>query len=240
MKNISKIKKIVKSLELSPNDTVFEIGPGHGELTKELRLGIKDLKKVQIIAIEKDKKLADDLRLKINDLGLTNIQIINGDALQKLPPLIVKLPNYRMTNYKIVGNIPYYITGRLLRILGDLKKKPKTIVLTVQKEVAERITAKPPQMNLLAASVQFWAKPEIIDFISKNDFEPAPEVDSAVIKLATDNPKEGHKTETKNYYKLIRALFKQPRKTILNNITADSKLAKATTQETKPRPSSGA
>ena len=88
-----------------------------------------------------------------------------------------------MTATKIVGNIPYYITGKLLRIISELEHKPERTVLLIQKEVALRICATPPDMNRLAASVQFWADAEIIAHVPRNDFSPAPEVDSAVVVL---------------------------------------------------------
>lgn len=215
LKNRRKIKKIVDALELKDGDIIIEIGPGHGELTKE----IKNKKlKIKIIAIEKDKilfqKLKQDFRQE------KNIEIIEGDSLKTIPRLFTE--KRLIAGYKIIGNIPYYITGRLFRILGSLITARgvncpiNNIVLTVQKEVAERLSAKPPKMNLLAASVQLWAEPKIIDFISKNDFHPRPKVDSAIVKLKTNkNPQP--KTH-KQYYQLIKILFKQPRKTILNNL----------------------
>ena len=208
--NKKKIKKIIEALELKKGDTIIEIGPGHGELTEKLK--VKSLK-LKVIAIEKDKKLAGAIRNLIEIQKLRNyVEIIEGDALKILLKL-TKSYKLKTKSYKIVGNIPYYITGRLLRILSELENKPSLIVLTVQKEVAERLIAQPPKMNLLAASVQFWAKPEIIGYISKKDFRPAPKVDSAIIKLEADRC--GLK---QNYYRLIKILFKQPRKTILNNI----------------------
>lgn len=211
--NKEKIGRIVEALDLKSGDTIVEIGPGHGELTRELRIKNKELR---IIAIEKDKNLAENLKKK--SARAQNIKIINEDILQILP----QIPKSYILNpksYKIVGNIPYYITGYLLRILGELKKKPSLIVLTIQKEVAERICVKPPKMNLLAASVQFWAEPEIIGYIPKKDFKPQPKVDSAVIKLT---PKTQNLTP-KTYYSFIKILFKQPRKTILNNLESGIK-----------------
>jgi 16S rRNA (adenine1518-N6/adenine1519-N6)-dimethyltransferase len=219
--NKDKIRKIVESLELKNGDVIIEIGPGHGELTDELK--VKSLK-LKVIAIEKDRELYEKLANSNWKLD-KNIKFIYGDILKILPELIT---NYQLqiTNYKIVGNIPYYITGYLLRILGELENKPSLIVLTIQKEVAERVCAfrqsyevrlrKIEKMNLLAASVQFWAEPEIIGYISKKDFQPAPEVDSAIVKLKVKSKKL--KVRPENYYKFIKILFKQPRKTILNNI----------------------
>jgi 16S rRNA (adenine1518-N6/adenine1519-N6)-dimethyltransferase len=231
LKNKGKIRKIADSLDLKEGDFIVEIGPGHGELTREL-IAVPNVK---VIAVEKDKSLA--LKLKENfEFRISNFkknsndknskpEVIQGDALKILPSLIqnskLKTQN---SGYKVAGNIPYYITGKLLRVLGELVTGVMTrhnippislVVLMVQKEVAERLTAKPPKMNLLAASVQFWASPEIIDYISRKDFSPPPKVDSAIIKLITKNQQL---TTDENYYKLIKILFKQPRKTILNNL----------------------
>ncbi|HXF44221.1 MAG TPA: 16S rRNA (adenine(1518)-N(6)/adenine(1519)-N(6))-dimethyltransferase RsmA [Candidatus Paceibacterota bacterium] len=212
LKNREKLRKIAACLEIANGDTIVEIGPGHGELTKELVAGIENLE-FRLIAIEKDEKLARGLQEKFKNHK--SIQIVHGDALKILPEL--KIVNCKL---KITGNIPYYITGKLLRTIGDLITNYKlpitTCVLTVQKEVAERICAKPPHMNLLAAAVRFWAEPKIIDYISKKDFKPQPDVDSAVVKFEIRNSKFEIQD---SYYKLVRILFKQPRKTILNNLS---------------------
>ena len=227
--NKDKIKKIVEALDLKEGDTVIEIGPGHGELTLLLARNFQfPISNFRIITIEKDKKLVQILQKKF--ASDKNIRIIEGDALKILPKL-TKSYKLKAKSYKIVGNIPYYITGYLLRVLAELERKPSLIVLTIQKEVAQRIIALrqaqgKPRMNLLAASVQFWAEPEIIDYVSRKDFQPAPEVDSAVIKMmvrpALPYRKvpvlKTSKNYSKNYYRLIKILFKQPRKTILNNI----------------------
>lgn len=222
--NKNKIKEIVESLELKDGDVVIEIGPGHGELTEELakseerKAKSKEEKGIKIIAIEKDEELAKDLKIKFQNNN--NIEIIGGDALEILLNFTEKLKNLK--TYKLAGNIPYYITGYLFRILGEFENKPEIIVLTIQKEVAERVCAEPPKMNLLAASVQFWAKTEIVSYISKKDFDPIPKVDSAIIKLKVESdPSAGgvkSRIEEENYYHFIKILFKQPRKTILNNL----------------------
>ncbi len=229
LKNKEKIKKIVGSLDLKRGDFVIEIGPGYGELTRELEIRSEKLG-VKIIAIEKDPKLVNSLREELKPSG---IEIIEGDALKILPelPKTYNSSNLRSSEpnglkpetYKLVGNIPYYITGRLLRVLGELELKPKLIILTTQKEVAERICAEPPKMNLLAASVQFWAKPEIVDYIPKKDFKPQPKVDSAIIRLRT---RDYESKIMGDYYKFIKILFKQPRKTILNNLASGLNLKK--------------
>ncbi len=235
LKNKSALKKIADALELKSGDFVIEIGAGHGELTNELLslsfevLDKKANPKIKIIAVEKDKELVKILREKF--AGDKNVEIIEGDAIQiikKLSTNIIPQLWYNISNkesvagglakFKIVGNIPYYITGRLFRIIGELTAKPELCVFTIQKEVAERIAAQPPKMNRLAASVQFWAEPEIIGILPKKDFEPQPEVDSAVIKLKTKNEKS--KNNEMDYYRTVRILFAQPRKTILNNLAS--------------------
>lgn len=205
------LKKMVELLNIDKNDTVIEIGPGHGELTDELRIKNEELR---IIAIEKDEKLVQFLRQKF--VADKNIEIIHGDALKTLPSLI------RNPNYKVIGNIPYYITGYLLRTLGELDNKPSLIVLTTQREVAERICAEPPQMNLLSASIQVWAEPKIEMIIKRGLFSPPPKVDSAVIRLVVKEPT----IEGEIYYPFIKTLFKQPRKTILNNLVSGTDLNK--------------
>lgn len=209
LKNKKKIKKIIDSLELKPKETIIEIGAGYGQLTKEI---IKKNLKLNLILIEKDKNCINVLK-NFNYFN-NQIKILEGDVLKILNNDFVKNLN---RNYKIVGNIPYYLTGKLLRILSNLEKKPKIIVFTLQKEVALRIIAKPPKMNLLAAIIQFWAKIKLIDFISKKNFQPIPKVDSAILKIIPKKIKI-NKNKVEKYYQFVKILFKQPRKTIFNNL----------------------
>jgi 16S rRNA (adenine1518-N6/adenine1519-N6)-dimethyltransferase len=258
LKNKAVVKKIIAALELNPKEVLIEIGAGHGELTLPLAEACKKIG-CKILAIEKDKALAENLEKRIRDLKLSGVvKIFPGDALRVLPNI-----SKENLSQKIVGNIPYYITGRLLRIIGELKTKPELCVLMLQKEVAERICATPRihpthnfvmcGMNRLAAVVQFWAKPEILFRLSKKEFTPPPEVDSAAIKLSTRPIKKQGRAFTtiktqlgydhskssaglaaggakgaaaavssKKYYETVRALFSQPRKTILNNLVQKS------------------
>src|SRR3989344_7721334 len=196
--NKNAIEKIIAALELKNNETIIEIGPGKGALTIPL---IKACEKIEckIIGIEKDHELAKALEVKSEKLD-----VMAGDILKELPKLISHFP-HPTSNIKIVGNIPYYITGKLLRILSELDNKPSLIVLTVQKEVAERIVAQSPAMNLLAAATQFWAEPKIIGYLKPSDFSPTPEVESAIIKLDT---RKQLIANSENYYKLVKILFK--------------------------------
>jgi len=203
------LRKIASSLELREGETIIEVGSGHGELTGELlRYPVK------LIAIEKDPSLIVSLQKLAG--GHPSLEIVAGDILKILPQLSQRM---KATGYKLTGNIPYYLTGYLLRTVSELEHKPALIVFTLQKEAAQRITAQPPQMNKLAASIRFWAEPKIIDYLPRRYFKPRPLVDSAIICLRIKNYelkiKDGDK---KNYYKLINIIFRQPRKTVANNL----------------------
>ncbi|MDO8496543.1 MAG: 16S rRNA (adenine(1518)-N(6)/adenine(1519)-N(6))-dimethyltransferase RsmA [bacterium] len=199
------IDKIVSAAEVSKDDIILEVGPGTGNLTMELA---KKAKKV--IAVEKDHRLIEYLREHLNNEH-KNIEIIEGDILKMLPDHC----SLNSCGYKIVANIPYYITSHFLRNIlesADWRMaQPKLIVLTIQKEVAQRIIAKPPHMNLLALSVQYYSEPEIIGYISKNNFRPVPKVDSAIIRL---NPKSEARNlkQTEEIFKVMRAGFSEKRK----------------------------
>ncbi|MEY4731501.1 MAG: dimethyladenosine transferase, rRNA (adenine1518-N6/adenine1519-N6)-dimethyltransferase [Candidatus Parcubacteria bacterium] len=218
LKDASVLRAIADAISPRPGEIIVEIGPGHGELTKELVLacGASDVGEQQcrIIAIEKDARLGELLQKTFLDDPKVNI--VHGDALNLLEEIATDtIP--KSTPYAVVGNIPYYITGRLLRVLGELEHKPSRIVLTIQKEVAERIVAEPPCMNRLAAIVQFWAEPRILHIVPRSAFRPEPDVDSAVILLSVKNSIP----ETVGfpiYTAIVRKLFAQPRKTILNNL----------------------
>lgn len=194
------LQKIVDALSINNNDTILEIGPGHGELTQFITINSPQ----KIIIIEKDKELIDGLNVKFNQ---HNIQIICGDALKLLSN--INLPN----NWKLVGNIPYYITGYLLRIIPDLPNPPKKIILLIQKEVAERVCSVPPKANLLSSMICGWATPSYLFTVSRNNFHPIPKVDSAVISLDCHNT-----IYTQKYFDISKALFRQPRKKAINNL----------------------
>ena len=201
------LDKIVGAAEVGPKDTVIEVGPGTGNLTRKLSEKAK-----RVVAVEKDHRLIEELKEKFKN---SNVEIIEEDIL-KLKAESLKL---KVGEYKIVANIPFYITSHFLRTVFEEWPKPKLTVLTVQKEVAQRIMAKPPHMNLLALSVQFYSNPTIIGYISKGSFRPMPKVDSAIISL---RPKaESLKPADKDlFFKLVKAGFSEKRKQLLSNLSS--------------------
>jgi len=233
------LSEIIKAADLNKNDTVLEIGPGLGILTKELA---KKAKKV--IAIEKDEKLVKILKKELSHLK--DVEIVEGDALQLTTDDLKLHTGYSLlvTGYKLVANLPYYITSPVIRkfleegnpppsakVSTFVKTsadrsggRPKLMVLMVQKEVAERICAKPPDMSLLSVAVQFYSQAKIVKIVKKESFWPSPKVDSAIIKLTTNNlPRwqAGRQLTTINtnlFFKIVKAGFSQPRKQLKNNL----------------------
>jgi len=202
------LRHIAEQLDVHAGDIVVEIGPGHGELTDELL----DRRPAKTVLIEKDTELAEQLRKKYAKRA--DVSIHEGDVRDVLGAVVEK-EVAEGVQYKIVGNIPYYLTGYLLRLLGELPRKPGRIVLTMQKEVAERMAASAPDMNKLAASVQFWADAEFCFAIPAAAFDPPPEVDSATAVLVP----HPISAPVSAYFSVVKRLFAQPRKTIANNLS---------------------
>ena len=201
------LDKIVEAADLSKADTILEIGPGLGFLTA--RLGQRAGK---VIAIEKDRKLARVLNkiFKKNK----NIKIINDDV------LYLTADSSQLTaGYKVVANIPYYLTGKIIQNFLTARYKPNLMVLLLQKEVAKRITALPGQMSILSVSVQLYADPEIISHVGKENFYPVPEVDSATVRLKILS-KPRLAVDEKEFFRLVKIGFSNKRKQLQNNLAA--------------------
>lgn len=213
LKNAAVLQKIIAAVDVEKGDAIFEIGPGHGELTLPLAKACGAVG-ARLVAIEKDAALADAARNAMRAAGIENAEIVTGDALQFFNSDAWRPP----ADFKIAGNIPYYLTGHLLRVISELPEYPARCVFLVQKEVAERMAADAGDMNRLAASVQFWAEPRIITRVSRRDFHPQPKVDSAVVVL--DRKKAPAFRDADGYFRAVRALFAQPRKTLVNNLAA--------------------
>ena len=205
------LNRVVAAAELTPQDTVLEIGPGIGVLTQELA---KTAKKV--IAVEKDRNMVKILQETVGDFE--NVEIICDDIRRSDLPL-----NFgggpTSQKYKVVGNLPFYLTAPVIRKFLEMSEVgPQSMTLVVQKEVAQRICAKPPKMSILANSVQFYADPEMISVISKKSFWPKPEVNAAIIKI-TPKPKLSGLFPVSLFFKIVKAGFTQPRKQLANNLS---------------------
>ncbi len=202
------LDRIIGAAAIRPSDTVLEVGPGKGALTERLvATG------ASIIAIEKDRRLIEPLRSKFGDKA--NFRLIEGDILTADAQAI----GLEAGNYKVVANIPYYLTSHLIRLMLEKWPRPTTAVLMVQEEVARRILAEAPDMNLLALSVRLYARPELIARVSRNSFRPVPKVDSAVIALHTLS--DADRAANEGILRLARGAFGQKRKKLSATIAPE-------------------
>jgi 16S rRNA (adenine1518-N6/adenine1519-N6)-dimethyltransferase len=204
---------ILKAAQLTKSDTVLEIGPGIGTLTRELAQSAN-----KVVAVEKDSAMVEILRETTKDLS--NITIISGDILSLAKLSFGKLSLAK--EYKVVANLPYYITSPVIRNFLELKENssPSLMVLMVQKEVSQRICAKPPDMSLLAVAVQFYATPSIVSYVKKSCFWPQPKVDSAILRIAPLINTDKKLINADTFFKVVKAGFKQPRKQLGNTLTS--------------------
>lgn len=207
------IPMLLKTAGVGEKDTILEIGAGTGLLTRALAQKAKI-----VIAVEKDPPLISGFLHKLAAEN-ENIKIIQGDILKNLA-LVQKAHGLDARPYKVVANIPYYLTSRLLRLLLEKEPRPELIVLTVQKEVAQRITAKPPKMNKLALATQVFGRPEIIKTVPASCFWPRPAVDSAIIKISNISGQffVQNRVDETDFFAILRLAFSQKRKTLVNNL----------------------
>jgi 16S rRNA (adenine1518-N6/adenine1519-N6)-dimethyltransferase len=199
------LAKIAAAAELSPTDEVLEIGPGLGSLTRHLAQSAN-----RVVAVELDGRLIPIFEEQLSDYA--NIELVQGDILDLDPA------DYFQQDYKVVANVPYYITGAILRHLLSGRFKPTTVVMTVQQEVAERLTAEPGRLSLLAVSVQFYGRVEIVERIKAGAFWPRPDVDSAVIRIALHPNRDISPDQEKAFFRLVKAGFSQKRKQLQKNL----------------------
>lgn len=209
------LEAICDFADVKKGDCVLEIGPGKGDLTTKL-LGFG----AEVVAVEVDKSLETNLRKKFNSLpfSLNMLSIMDFD-LSTLPD-----------GYKVVANIPYYLTSHLLCMLLETQHEPKIIVLLVQKEVAERIAAKPGQMSLLSVSAQFYCTVELGQIIPAKLFTPPPKVDSRIIKLTPRSKPLSPGVDNKEFFHIVKAGFSNRRKTLLNSLSNGLKLSRTETE----------
>jgi len=216
------LEAIVAAAELDSTDTVIEVGPGLGIMTAELAKQAG-----WVIAIELDNKLAAILK---KTLPHDNIVILNEDVLGTDPKAMLqgRAPSFpaALSPYKVVANLPYYITSPVLRHFLEASVKPEVMVVMVQKEVAEAIVAGPGRRSVLSISVQFYGRPSIVAHVPASSFYPAPEVDSAVVKIEV-YPRPPVDVDEEGFFALVRAGFTATRKQVANSLAQGLKLPKA-------------
>lgn len=212
---------IIAAGELTKGDTVLEVGPGLGFLTARLAKAAG-----QVVTVELDDKLANFLQTALDSQAVTNVTLLNQDILRFNPD---NLP----AGYKIVANLPYNISSIFLRTFLEQKNAPERMVLLLQKEVAQRLAAKPGAMSLLSLSVQFYSQPEIIRLVKAGNFWPEPKVDSALVRLKLDSGRSSAYSalEKKAFFRLVRIGFSAKRKMLKNNLAAGLNLDLATVAE---------
>jgi 16S rRNA (adenine1518-N6/adenine1519-N6)-dimethyltransferase len=210
------LQAMCDAVELTPEDTVLEVGPGLGTLTEKLvrQAG-------QVIAVEFDHELARDLpkRVKADNLKVVLEDILKYDF-TKLPP-----------NYKLAANIPYYLTSNLLRLLCENPNHFSKAALLMQKEVAERVCAKPGAMSTLSVSVQFYCDTDLGMLVPAELFTPPPKVDSQILTLTYHETPRFPGVDTKLFFRIVKAGFAQRRKTLLNSLSAGLQLSREKTTE---------
>ena len=217
------LDSICDAAQVTAGDNVLEIGPGLGTLTARLLQ-----RGAHVTAVEFDSHLAQTLKqtltrhskdspLKMGDIH--NLTVIEGDILQFN---LQQLPE----GYKVVANIPYYLTSNLIRVLCESPNRFSTAALLIQKEVAERVVAQPGKMSLLSVSTQFYCEVSLGAFVPAKLFTPPPKVDSQVLILHRREKPLFNDVDTKQFFKIVKAGFSQKRKTLLNSLSGGLGLRK--------------
>lgn len=213
------LQKIISMADLDPAEAVLEIGPGLGSLTRYLALSA-----LSVTAVELDRKLFPALE---SVLALyKNVRLVQGDILKLNPAELMET-----SGYVVVANIPYYITSMVIRHLLEAELRPSRVVLTVQKEVAERICAGAGKMSLLALSVQVYGKAVIGTTIPAEAFYPSPKVDSAVLSIEIHSQPIIPADKLEHFFTLIKAGFSQKRKTLRNALSGGLRIAPSESEE---------
>lgn len=207
--------RILEVSELQADDVVLEIGPGLGTLTRRLAERVS-----LVVAIELDRQMIAILSDTLRDHP--NVHLIQGDVLSLDPVAALSraqgVPEDRVGAYKVVANLPYYITSAVLRHLLTARLRPLMLTLMVQREVAERIVAPPGQLSLLALSVQVFGRPRIVQRVPATAFYPRPKVDSAVLCLPLDEQPRIAPEQLSLFFRVAQAAFAQRRKQIHNSL----------------------
>lgn len=212
------LERIVEVADISPQDTVLEIGAGVGHLTRYLAATSK-----RVVAVEIDKRLIPPLQDVLSPYD--NVHIVQGDILNLDPQELI--PEEK---YIVVANIPYYITSSIIRHLLEANVKPRRLILTIQREVAQRICAIAGDMSVLALSVQIYGEPYITSRIPSQSFHPKPNVESASIRIDLYSTPIVPKEKIDYFFKLVKAGFQHKRKTLRNSLSIGMKWKKEKTE----------
>ncbi len=248
LKSVGALQSIIKAGNITPNDTILEIGPGRGALTRKLLdTG------ATVVAIEKDRELIPILgELFATEIKKKKLILIEGDILSSMPkpssqanfteacpaPPLSKLlvsSGFGNTNYsyKVIANIPYYITGEIIRLFLETEHQPEIIVFMVQKEVAERIVCRDGKESVLSLSVKAYGTPKYIATVPRGAFTPSPKVDSAIVQIVLDKKQFMNKKQEEAFFKIVKIAFSAKRKKAFSNIlpiTEKTRLEKIFTQ----------
>lgn len=214
------LESICDSADVQPGDSVLEVGPGLGTLTRKLLL-----RGAKVTAVEFDHDLAVQLHRRLLEDGhldseiLENLTVVESDILQFN---LQELPG----GYKVVANIPYYLTSNLIRVLSESPNNFSRAALLIQKEVAERVVAQPGQMSLLSVSAQYYCEVSLGAFVPKALFTPPPKVDSQVLELKFREQPRFAGVDTKQFFHIVRAGFSQKRKTLANSLSGGLAISK--------------
>lgn len=207
------LRKIIDAADLSAEDVVLEIGPGLGALTAPLTETAR-----AVVAVEVD---IDMVRVLSAEITAENFSVTQADILDVDPASVLSdsLPEFSAGDeYVVVANLPYYITSAIIRKLLEAPHPPKTIVITIQKEVAQRIVAETGKMSLLAVSVQFYGNPTLCHTIPATAFLPPPKVDSAVLRIDRHDTPPVQIDDPTRYFRVVKAGFSQKRKQLKNSL----------------------
>lgn len=216
LKDRTILAAIASAAELTDKDTVLEIGPGLGTLTSELLRQARE-----VVAVEYDKSLAQKLP---GQFPGTRLRVLHEDILQFD---VSTLP----VGYKVVANIPYYITSRIIERLMTADNRPSLCVLLVQKEVAHRIAAAPGEMSILAISAQLYAEPTLGIEVPRHFFIPPPKVDSQVVILRTRDTPLVAAVDERAFFRIVKAGFASKRKKLRSSIAAGLGISKSAAVE---------
>ena len=208
------LERIISAAELSPGDIVIEIGPGLGILTDGLAK-----KGTKVIAVELDSKLVALLKKRLD--AFPDVKIVHADILKITPAQLLQdnLPDSELARgYKVIANLPYYITSPVLSYFLEAQPRPSEMVVMVQKEVGEAIVAAPGKMRLLSVKAQFYSKPAIVAHVPAASFYPRPKVDSVILRLDIYSQPPIEVSDVASFFDIVMHGFSAPRKQLRNSL----------------------